>query len=46
MHRHGYKGRKLHRERDQRIALVKAGVAKLNEMSAVVVEEQIGRAHV
>lgn len=23
MHRHGYKGRKLHRERDQRIALVK-----------------------
>jgi ribosomal protein L17 len=23
MHRHGYKGRKLHRERDQRVALVK-----------------------
>lgn len=24
MHRHGYKGRKLHRERDQRVALIKA----------------------
>lgn len=35
MHRHGYKGRKFHRERDQRIALIK-GLAE-----SLIVNESI-----
>ena len=39
MHRHGYKGRKLHRETDQRLALVK-GLAE-----ALIINEQITTTH-
>ncbi len=39
MHRHGYKGRKLHRETDQRLALIK-GLAE-----ALIINEQITTTH-
>ncbi len=39
MHRHGYKGRKLHRETDQRLALIK-GLAE-----AIVINGQITTTH-
>src|SRR5580765_5585736 len=35
MHRHGYKGRKLHRERDQREALVKGLADSLVKYEAI-----------
>ena len=39
MHRHGYKGRKLHRETDQRLALIK-GLAE-----ALILNERIETTH-
>ncbi|MGH7234662.1 MAG: 50S ribosomal protein L17 [Candidatus Saccharimonadales bacterium] len=39
MHRHGYKGRKLHRETDQRLALIK-GLA-----DSLVLNERINTTH-
>ena len=39
MHRHGYKGRKLHRETDQRLALIK-GLAE-----AIILNERIETTH-
>lgn len=35
MHRHGYKGRKLHRERDQRVALMKGLADSLIKYEAI-----------
>jgi len=35
MHRHGYKGRKLHRKRDQRRALIKGLASSLSENESI-----------